>query len=77
MGRLLTIAEVRAEVEARKSTAAEIVETCFGRIKQEDGEIGAFLTLSEQRARAQAERIDKMAAAGETLPPLAGVPVAM
>ena len=73
----LTIESARAAVEARKTTAAEIAEACFARIKKDDGEIGAFLTLSEDRAQAQAERIDKMAAAGEPLPPLAGVPIAI
>ena len=33
--------------------------------------------LSEDRARAQAERIDKMVAEGKPLPPLAGVPIAI
>ena len=36
----------------------------YARIEKEDAEIGAFLTLSEERARAQAARIDEMAAAG-------------
>ncbi|MFZ3266889.1 MAG: Asp-tRNA(Asn)/Glu-tRNA(Gln) amidotransferase subunit GatA, partial [Terriglobales bacterium] len=44
---------------------------------KEDEEIGAFLTLSEDRARAQAERIDMMVADGKPLPPLAGVPIAI
>ncbi len=72
-----TIESVRAAVEQRKTTAAEIADVCYARIKKEDGEIGAFLTLSEDRARAQAERIDKMAAEGKPLPPLAGVPIAI
>ncbi|MBI1739902.1 MAG: Asp-tRNA(Asn)/Glu-tRNA(Gln) amidotransferase subunit GatA [Candidatus Koribacter versatilis] len=39
--------------------------------------IGAFLTLSKERAAAKAAEIDKLADAGKPLPPLAGVPVAI
>src|SRR5258708_19211076 len=49
----------------------------YTRIRQEDPEIGAFLTLCEERALAQAGRIDAMASEGKPLPPLAGVPVAI
>jgi len=72
-----TIESVRAAVEQRKTTAAEIADACYAHIKKEDAEIGAFLALSEERAHAQAERIDKMAAEGKPLPPLAGVPIAI
>jgi aspartyl-tRNA(Asn)/glutamyl-tRNA(Gln) amidotransferase subunit A len=73
----LTIDEVRLAVEQRKTTAAALVDDFYARIRKEDPEIGAFLTLSEDRASAQAERIDKLAADGQPLPPLAGVPIAI
>ena len=41
----------------------------------QDGEINSFLALSRERAMAQAAKIDAMAAKGEALPALAGVPV--
>jgi aspartyl-tRNA(Asn)/glutamyl-tRNA(Gln) amidotransferase subunit A len=72
-----SIDHVRAAIAARRMTAAAFAEEFYGRIKKDDAEIGAFLTLSEDRAFAHAARIDKMAAAGEPLPPLAGVPVAI
>src|SRR5580698_1137271 len=49
---------------------------CCG-IRKEDSEIGAFLTPCEERALTQAARIDQMAAEGQPLPPLAGVPIAI
>ena len=52
-----------------------LTEAHYARIKQQDGQIGAFLTLSKERALEQADRIDRMAAEGKTLPPLGGVPV--
>jgi aspartyl-tRNA(Asn)/glutamyl-tRNA(Gln) amidotransferase subunit A len=73
----LTIDAVRTAIAERKTTAAAVTMEFYDRIKQEDPSIGAFLTLSEQRAQAQAERIDKLAAEERPLPPLAGVPVAI
>ncbi len=73
----LTIDEVQSAVQQCKTTAAALTDEFYARIKKEDPEIGAFLTLSEDRARAQAERIDKMAADGKPLPPLGGVPIAI
>src|ERR1035441_2931710 len=72
---LLTIDAARSAVQERKTTALALTEAHYARIKQEDGQIGAFLTLSKERALEQADRIDRMAAEGKTLPPLGGVPV--
>jgi len=72
-----TIESARNAIAERRTTAAALAGEFYARIKKEDAEIGAFLTLSEDRARAQAERIDKMVAEGKPLPPLAGVPVAI
>ncbi|HET9838781.1 MAG TPA: Asp-tRNA(Asn)/Glu-tRNA(Gln) amidotransferase subunit GatA [Candidatus Angelobacter sp.] len=71
----LTIDSVRTAIAARQFTALSLVEEFYKKIKSDDHEIHAYLTLCEDRARQQAERIDRMAAAGEGLPPLAGVPV--
>jgi aspartyl-tRNA(Asn)/glutamyl-tRNA(Gln) amidotransferase subunit A len=73
----LTIDAARSAVQERKTTAFALAEAHYARIKQEDGQIGAFLTLSKERALEQADRIDRMAAEGKTLPPLGGVPVAI
>ena len=71
----LTIDAARSAVQERKTTALALVEAHYARIQQEDGRIGAFLTLSKERALEQADRIDRMAAEGKALPALAGVPV--
>src|SRR6201997_5341006 len=72
---LLTVDAARTAVQERKTTALALAEAHYVRIKQEDGQIGAFLTLSKERALEQADRIDRMAAEGKPLPPLGGVPV--
>jgi aspartyl-tRNA(Asn)/glutamyl-tRNA(Gln) amidotransferase subunit A len=72
---LLTIEAARSAVQERKTTALALAEAHYARIQKEDGQIGAFLTLSKERALEQADRMDRMAAEGKTLPPLGGVPV--
>jgi aspartyl-tRNA(Asn)/glutamyl-tRNA(Gln) amidotransferase subunit A len=73
----LTIEEARAAVQEQKISAAALAESYFAKIEKEDPQIGAFLTLSKERALAQASRMDAMASRGETLPALGGVPVAV
>lgn len=73
----LTIDAARAAVQERKTTALALAEAHYARIQKEDGQIGAYLTLSKERALEQADRMDRMAAEGESLPPLGGVPVAI
>jgi aspartyl-tRNA(Asn)/glutamyl-tRNA(Gln) amidotransferase subunit A len=71
----LTIEQVRSAIAERKTTAMQMAEMCYESIQKQDAEIGAFLTLSRDRALGTADRIDRMAAEGKPLPPLAGVPV--
>ena len=47
------------------------------RIQSVDTEIHAFVELTAERARADADRVDAARAAGEDLGPLAGVPLAI
>ncbi len=73
----LTIDAIRAGLSARKFSAEELVGAMLERIERDDKAIQAYLTLSPERALAQALEIDRRVAAGETLPPLAGVPAAV
>ncbi len=71
----LTIDAARSAVQQREITAMALAEAHYARIQQEDGQIGAFLTLSKERALEQADRMDRLVTDGKTLPPLGGVPV--
>jgi aspartyl-tRNA(Asn)/glutamyl-tRNA(Gln) amidotransferase subunit A len=77
MATMRTIGEVREAIAAKKVSAREIAAEHYKRIAARNPEINAFLTLCEQRAYAQADRVDAMVAAGKPLPPLAGVPLAI
>ena len=71
----LTIDTTRTAIAAKQITASELSEQFYSKIKAEDPEIHAYLTLSEDRAFAQAKRIDDLVSKGAPLPPLAGVPI--
>src|SRR5215469_16274340 len=73
----LTIDAARSAVAARKTTAVELAAAFYSKIERDDPPIGAYLTLSKERAMAQAERMDRRAEQGNALPPLGGVPVAI
>ena len=72
-----TIAAVREALQAKKISARELTTEFFSRIDRRNSELNAYLTLSPERAYAQADQIDAAVASGKTLPPLAGVPVAI
>jgi aspartyl-tRNA(Asn)/glutamyl-tRNA(Gln) amidotransferase subunit A len=71
----LTIDRVRTAMAAGETTAATLAELHYSRIESQDTDINSFLALSRERAMIQATKIDEMAATGQILPPLAGVPV--
>ena len=71
----LTIAGARSAVQERQTSATELAESFYTKISSDDPRIGAYLTLSKDRALEQAARMDALVAKGEMLPPLGGVPV--
>jgi aspartyl-tRNA(Asn)/glutamyl-tRNA(Gln) amidotransferase subunit A len=72
-----TIATVREALRSKKISARELAAEFYSRIDRRNSQLNAYLTLSPERAYAQADQIDAAVARGETLPPLAGVPVAI
>jgi aspartyl-tRNA(Asn)/glutamyl-tRNA(Gln) amidotransferase subunit A len=72
-----TISSVREALAAKKTSARELTADFFKRIDAQNPTLNAYLTLSPERAYAQAEKIDALIAAGKPLPPLAGVPIAI
>jgi aspartyl-tRNA(Asn)/glutamyl-tRNA(Gln) amidotransferase subunit A len=72
---LLTIDQARSAVQEGRTSARALAEAYYAKIESDDPKIGAYLTLSKERAMAKAAEIDGLAAQGEKLPPLGGVPV--
>src|SRR5260370_28541085 len=71
-----TISGVQEALASKKISARELAADYYKRIEARNAELNAYLTLSQDRAFAHAERVDALVAAGKPLPPLAGVPIA-
>jgi aspartyl-tRNA(Asn)/glutamyl-tRNA(Gln) amidotransferase subunit A len=73
----MRVADVADALRAKQASAKEICAAVLARIAQENPRDNAFITVTEERALAQAEAVDKRLASGEALPALAGVPLAV
>jgi len=62
-------------VRERRASALEVLEAHLAAIGRANAPVNAFVTLAPESARAAAQAVDRAVAAGEKLPPLAGVPV--
>lgn len=71
------IAEWRERLQRGEVSARELTDRHLARIEAVDPVVHAYLEVTAERARADADRIDAARAAGEELPPLAGVPLAI
>ena len=72
-----TAAEQSRALNARETTSVELTQAHLDRIAAVDAEIHAFLHVDAEGALATAREIDGRRDAGEELPVLAGVPVAV
>ena len=73
----LTIKKFHDGLLNKEFSALEVTQAYFRRIKEHDGEIGAYLSLAEESATRDASAVDVALAEGETLGALAGVPLAI
>ncbi len=64
-------------VRTGERSAREITQEHLDRIAEREGEVHAFNLVTGDQALAAAERVDVAVAAGESVGPLAGVPVAL
>jgi aspartyl-tRNA(Asn)/glutamyl-tRNA(Gln) amidotransferase subunit A len=69
--------ELAELLDSRAASSVEIVDAHLARIEDVDATIHAFLHVDADGARATARDIDARRAAGESLPTLAGVPIAV
>ncbi|MFN3216729.1 MAG: Asp-tRNA(Asn)/Glu-tRNA(Gln) amidotransferase subunit GatA [Acidimicrobiales bacterium] len=72
-----TAVAIAADVAAGRRSARSIVDEHLARIAAHDDQVHAFVTVLADEARAAADAIDARVAAGESVGPLAGVPVAL
>ena len=72
-----TAAELSDLLKAKAVSAHEVAQAHLERIAAVDDRVHAFLHVAADQALAQADDIDRRRAAGEDLPTLAGVPIAV
>ena len=72
-----TAAEMAAALSKKEITSVELTKAHLDRISAVDGKLNAFLHVDNQGALAQASAVDAKRAKGESLSPLAGVPIAV
>jgi aspartyl-tRNA(Asn)/glutamyl-tRNA(Gln) amidotransferase subunit A len=70
-----SLAALRAGIVSGSTKAADLAASYYERIEQKNPCINAYLSLTKERALEQAARIDGLAAKGDPLPPLAGIPI--
>jgi aspartyl-tRNA(Asn)/glutamyl-tRNA(Gln) amidotransferase subunit A len=70
-----SLAALRAEIVAGSTKATDLAARYYDRIERVNPRLNVYLSLTKERALAQAARVDALAAKGDPLSPLAGIPV--
>jgi aspartyl-tRNA(Asn)/glutamyl-tRNA(Gln) amidotransferase subunit A len=70
-----TLKELRGDLAEGRLKAAELAADYYERIERKNPQLNVYLSLTKKRALEQAARVDAMAAKGDPLPAMAGVPV--
>ncbi len=73
----LTAAEIVGQIAAGDFSAVDCTRYFIDEITRRDQEINSFLSVADESALAAATKIDKQRRAGQPLPPLAGLPIAI
>lgn len=69
----LTIADAKKALKDKTFSSVELTKAYLERIKKLDPELNAFVTITEERALADAKKADELFASGQELP-LLGIP---
>lgn len=72
-----TVAELSASLRSREVSSAEVTAEYLRQIHAVEDTVGAFLTVCEEAALKTAAEVDRRRVAGEELPLLAGIPMAV
>ena len=72
-----TALEIARDVRSGATTASAVAEEALAAISAGNGALNAFTTVTAERARADAARVDRVIAQGQDPGPLAGVPFAV
>src|SRR6185437_812358 len=71
------ISEASELLRRRAISAVELTRAHLDRIEQVEGNVRAFVTVTEAEATREAEQVDRLRSEGAELGPLAGIPIAI
>ena len=74
MAEFLTLAEAARRIAARSLSPVELLEACLARVDAVDAQLGSFVTLTRERALAEARAAEAAIMAGDHRGPLHGIP---
>ncbi|MGD0438330.1 MAG: amidase, partial [Bryobacteraceae bacterium] len=72
----MTVREAAAALRSRRVSSVELARQCLDRIAKLNPHLNAFITVADERARAEAEQRDRELADGLDRGPLHGIPIA-
>ncbi|MFA6428601.1 MAG: Asp-tRNA(Asn)/Glu-tRNA(Gln) amidotransferase subunit GatA [Candidatus Buchananbacteria bacterium] len=73
----LTLVDTFQGLRNKDFSAEELTRDCLARIEKVDEQVKAYLTVTPELAISQAQAVDQKIGRGESLSPLAGIPVAI
>jgi aspartyl-tRNA(Asn)/glutamyl-tRNA(Gln) amidotransferase subunit A len=76
-GVLPTIAEAARQIAAKQLSPVELTQACLERVHAHDGELHAFVHLTEERAMAEARAAETAIMANGPSGPLHGIPIGL
>lgn len=77
MSEFPTATQLRNGIAQKRCSSVEVVRQTLDRIERHNPTLGAYISTFADRALKDAETVDKKIAAGDSIGPLAGVPVAV
>ncbi len=73
----LTAHELAEKIQSGDVSAREVTDSVLERIESADPQVRAYVTVTVDLARSQADAVDAKRSAGEAVGPLAGIPIAL
>jgi len=70
----MTVSHLSRLLQGRSITSVEVVDAYLKEISLKEPDVHSYITITAELARKQAEKVDKLRAAGQQLPALAGIP---
>ena len=73
----LSLAEASSRIRSKTVTPTQLVQACLARIDVYNPKLNAFITVTRERALAQARQLEAEQQAGKLRVPLHGIPIAL